>query len=253
MARYDFVTDEMFDRFEAFFEAVEQAGYTRTHLIRMVGEMSGEQMMAIAGVYEHMKEELNNAVIDACEAENDALREAEQVSTEELEAANDILNRAVGLAEASPEPSDCDPPIPTAEELTQPLDLATEAQGLIEWIYGRLLIDDGIDCATLGLRVALHQAAQQMDGVATELASFGDEDQSDLNDHIDSLFDAAQEQQDADDDPSDGACMTCDGAGCPDCQGSGEEYDGQPDDLQEHSDFAQDDLPEASEMIGADE
>ena len=29
--------------------------------------------------------------------------------------------------------------------------------------------------------------------------------------------------------------------------------DGQPDDLQEHGDFAQDDLPEASEMIGADE
>ena len=39
----------------------------------------------------------------------------------------------------------------------------------------------------------------------------------------------------------------------PRATGEFDEDDGQPTDLQEHEDFAQDDLPEASEMLGADD
>ena len=54
--RYAWVTTEMFDR----------------KLAELVGEMSGEEIVAVPGAYEVLSEHLNNDVLDALEKEREA-------------------------------------------------------------------------------------------------------------------------------------------------------------------------------------
>lgn len=61
MARYDWITDEMFN----------------DKLAELLGNMSAAELLAVPGAYEVFSEELNNDVLSALEAERDEPTEDE--------------------------------------------------------------------------------------------------------------------------------------------------------------------------------
>lgn len=59
--KYDWITDEMFDR----------------HLTDLMGAFTADKLLQIPGVYEACSEHFNNEVIEACEAEREDEEESE--------------------------------------------------------------------------------------------------------------------------------------------------------------------------------